>query len=223
LNLKSENDLQFDDGLLDNVNDDIIPVVGVLQREIGESGRPIIGNQTILNDGTRWKVRDEIVADNFGHIPEQQAYWKWNANDVTIVHSFFDYWFHQIKFPQLDQWVESTNIGLRQRKYKSTNRGELIRYLGLRLTGVLERRRGGVDAMFASRFSNAFRSTSNAETVFEGGDYENRFGMSKNRFVELTTNLRFTDPQPNTVDKVSYMFVFLVVACRQPAFKLAFN
>ena len=72
----------------------------------------------------------------------------------------------------------------------------MLRYLGVRLASVLERRRGGIDSYFETRVG------SSKDTIFEGGDYENRFGMSKTRFRELTTNLRFAAPAPNTVDQV---------------------
>ena len=129
-------------------------------------------------------------------MPVQQAHWKWGTNNPVLVHSIFDYWFEQIKLPQFDQWVSSTNIGLISRRYRATHRGELLRYLGVRLASVLERRRGGIDSYFETRVG------SSKDTIFEGGDYENRFGMSKTRFRELTTNLRFAAPAPNTVDQV---------------------
>ena len=88
MNLYSDNDLDFDDGLLEEGIFDMIPIVGTQNNDIGVSGRPIIGNQTILNDGTRWKVRDEILSDNFAHMPVQQAHWKWSTNDPVLVHFY---------------------------------------------------------------------------------------------------------------------------------------
>jgi hypothetical protein len=72
----------------------------------------------------------------------------------------------------------------------------MLRYLGVRLASVLERRRGGIDSYFETRVACS------KDTIFEGGDYENRFEMFKTRFRELTTNLRFAAPAPNTVDQV---------------------
>jgi hypothetical protein len=104
---------------------------------------------------------------------------------------------------QLDEWVQYTNIELQDnRKRKPTNRGGLLKFLGMRLASVLERRRGGVEACFSARVSSSSSSTSRAYTIFEGGDYESRFEMDKNRYKELTAALRFNQPQANTVDKV---------------------
>ena len=75
----------------------------------------------------------------------------------------------------------------------------MLRYLGVRLASVLKRRRGGIDAYFQTRVVS---SSSSTDTIFEGEDYENRFGISKTRLRELTTNLRLSAPAPDTVDLV---------------------
>jgi hypothetical protein len=72
----------------------------------------------------------------------------------------------------------------------------------MRLASVLERRRGGVEGCFAARVSSSSSCSSRSYTIFEGGDYESRFEMSKSRYKELTAALRFNEPQANTVDKV---------------------
>jgi hypothetical protein len=162
-----------------------------------------------LKDGSKWKVRDTVLHDNFAGQPDQQAHWIWDRGDVSRDRSFFDYWFHQIKMPQLDEWVKHTNVALREKKQSATNRGEFIKYLGIRLAAVLERRRGGVPQLFKTRGSSVSSSPSGSKapdegTISEGGDYYNRFGMTEDRFTKLTTYLRLTEPQQNTVDKVYY-------------------
>jgi hypothetical protein len=145
-------------------------------------------------------VRDTVLHDNFAGQPDQQAHWIWDRGDVSRDHSFFDYWFHQIKMPQLDEWVKHTNVALREKKQSATNRGEFIKYLGIRLAAVLERRQGGSSISSSPSSSKA----SDEGTISEDGDYYNRFGMTEDRFTKLTTYLRLTEPQQNTVDKVYY-------------------
>ena len=161
----------MDDGINEDDNIeriDAIPVPPVMNNQnIGESGRPIIGNQTIFKDGSSWKVRDDILNTNFADKPRQQAFWIWDINDISLSHTFFDYWVHQIKFSQVDSWVECTSDALRQRRQAVTSRGEIVRYLGIRLAAVIERRRGGVEACIKPRSANKEEGT-----IAEGGDYE---------------------------------------------------
>ena len=205
----SDNELDYDDGLVEEEvieRAEGVPVPPVHNfGERGQSGHPQLGNQTILENGRgyRWVVRDEIRNDNFAHRPRQQPYWKWQGENAAGPHSFYDYWFDQIKYVQLDEWVKYTNIELlNNRKLRPTNRGELLKFLGMRLASVLERRRGGVEGCFAARVSSSSSSSSRSYTIFEGGDYESRFEMSKTRYKKLTAALRFNEPQANTVDKV---------------------
>ena len=56
---------------------------------------------------------------------------------------------------------------MRQRRQAVTSRGEIVRYLGIRLAAVIERRRGGVEACIKPRSANKEEGT-----IAEGGDYE---------------------------------------------------
>jgi len=67
----------------------ISAVTGSLNRDIDISGVPIIGNQTILKDGSKWKVRDTILHDNFADRQEQEAHWIWDHGDILRDRSFF--------------------------------------------------------------------------------------------------------------------------------------
>lgn len=75
----------------------------------------------------------------------------------------------------------------------------------LELAAVIERRHGGVEACFKPRSANKAEGT-----IAEGSDYEARFGMAKSRFVELTTCLRFTEPQTNTAEKVIFLLLYIM-------------
>ena len=87
--------------------------------------------------------------------------------------------------PQLDEWVKHTSVALRGQRQAATSRGELIKYLGIRLAAVLERRQGGSSISSSPISSKA----SDEGTISEGGDYYNRFGMTEDRFIKLTTYL----------------------------------
>jgi hypothetical protein len=198
----SDNELDYDDGLVEEEvieRAEGVPVPPAHNfGERGQSGHPQLGNQTILENGRgyRWVVRDEIRNDNFAHRPRQQPYWKWQGENAAGPHSFYDYWFDQIKYAQLDEWVKYTNIELHNtRQQRPTN---IYIYIYI----LYERRRGGVEGCFSARVFSSSSSASRTYTIFEGGDYESRFEMSKSRYKELTAAFLFNEPQANTVDKV---------------------
>jgi len=57
----TDNVLDFDAGLLEEDDIYMIPIDYTQNNDIGVSGLPIIGNETVLNDGIRRKVRDAIL------------------------------------------------------------------------------------------------------------------------------------------------------------------
>ena len=67
---------------------------------------------------------------------------------------------------------------------RQLDKGEFLKWIGIRLCMVLTPLRGGIDAYFAVGSAEG--------TVYEGGNYGRRFGMPKNRFKAIQESLRFT-------------------------------
>jgi hypothetical protein len=127
-----------------------------------------------------------------------------------------DFFLNQVTLSQIDKWVEYTNVELRDQYV--TYRGELLKYLGIHLVSVLEKRRGGVNACFSTR--NATESPRSAsvlvddnKTIFEGGDYEARFGMSKSRYLKLSKCFRINLRKSDDLDAVCANVVLMLRSC----------
>jgi len=78
--------------------------------------------------------------------------------------------------------------------------GEFLKYLGIRLQGAFERNRGPF-------MSNWDKEETN-DTLTKPGNYGERFGMSRDRFKNLTTTLRLAEYNNETyVDTVSISLI----------------
>ena len=78
--------------------------------------------------------------------------------------------------------------------YERTTKGEVIKYLGIRLAMALSPLPGGVRAYWET-----ITSKEGKETIHMGGDYRKRFGMSRNRFTELSSCFRLCIPEDPTL------------------------
>jgi hypothetical protein len=76
-------------------------------------------------------------------------------------------------------------------KYNLT-RGELFKWLGIKLAMILSPLRGGIDAYFASE--------NEIGTVYEAGNFGKRFKMSKGRFKIIQESLRFAPENRQSTD-----------------------
>jgi hypothetical protein len=75
--------------------------------------------------------------------------------------------------------VTATNANLVSARKTETNLGEILSYLGIRLTSALEQRTGSVREWFMSGSDRASRS------VKEPGAYEKKFGVKRHRFNDI--------------------------------------
>jgi hypothetical protein len=86
----------------------------------------------------------------------------------------------------LDTIVEGTNVILQRKGKPKTSKGEFLKYIGIRLASVLERRRGAVRTWFKE---------GNVEgSVHQHGAYFKRFGMTATRFQALNDCMRLRPP-----------------------------
>ena len=94
----------------------------------------------------------------------------WTHNNLIghDKHPKLDFFLNQVTLSQIDKWVEYTNVELRELRQHLTNRGELLKYLGIRLVSVLEKRRGLVNACFST--INSTESPGSA-TVFDDDNF----------------------------------------------------
>lgn len=132
--------------------------------------------------------------DGFDHpsvkwTDDERAY---NAAHPTIALKYF------LKFFPAKLWnsmVEGTNHRLSSRKYTpSVTKTEIMRFLGIQITRVLERRRGPFDDLFERNLRDG--------GVLQGGDYTARFGVEKGTYKNIADHFRLRVPhQDDDVDE----------------------
>ena len=156
-----------------------------------------------------WTVIDQLRHDPTAAYNRPNARWIWTHNTHIDhdKHPKLDFFVNQVTLSQIDKWVEYTNVELRELRQYVTYRGELLKYLGIRLVSVLEKRRGGVNACFSTRNGTKSPGSTSVnvednETIFEGGDYEARFGMTKSRYLKLSECFRINLRKPDDLDAV---------------------
>ena len=69
---------------------------------------------------------------------------------------------------QLDEWVKHTSVALRGQRQAAKNREELIKYLGICLSAVLERHREGIAQLFKTSGFSVSSSPSGSKAPDEG-------------------------------------------------------
>ena len=64
-----------------------------------------------------------------------------------------------------------------------TSRGELVKYFGIRLLISLLRTHESIDSYWSQAFEE--------DTVLQGGNFNQKYGMSRNRFQNIEKSLAF--------------------------------
>lgn len=148
------------------------------------------------NEEQIWRRMGEITVDPRPSVKLHESRIRWNTSEsLRLNKKEYDYF--EKFFPQtsLIDAVYHTNVELRKGRHgKETTLGELVKYLGLRLHMTLEPIKGGIDMYFCKKRS--------VDNVLKGKDFESEYGMSKSRFLRLSTCLRFNEKRVLTPDMV---------------------
>jgi hypothetical protein len=104
---------------------------------------------------------------------------------------------------KIENYCELINDALTKKNIDYTvTKGIFLKYIGIRLTMALLRNIGGVDAAFSTEKSDE-------ETIFEAGNFKEKYGMSKNKFKYISTAFqvcRYTDQQ---LREVSSLLIYI--------------
>jgi hypothetical protein len=166
----------------------------------------VVNNQVAVNDNVLLSPHDQkwvniggpVVVDvNMNnsyphnaaiHIPDQHG----SGVDCTPLDFFY------MMFPMnflISRMVPYTNQELLRRRRTLTTEGEMIRFLGLTLAMAIDPCRGGLPAYWEN-------VDPHSEIIFTGRHYGTRFGMSRNRFLELRSYMRCA-PSPQENDYIN--------------------
>ena len=162
------------------------PLIG----EVPDSVPQVVVDPLLRPHGVLWEEIDDVVQEQCPN----------NAFGVrSIIHmasrsqelgvkSVSDYFYTLFPMAELKKIIAGTNAMLTEKNKPLTTKGEIIKYLGIRLAAVLERRRGTVRSWFQD---------GNIEnSIFQCGSYSIRFGMTVTRFQILSESFRLrTRPQ----------------------------
>ena len=98
-----------------------------------------------------------------------------------------DYFLHFFPLQVVQSMLEQTNKEMANRGYVgNVSKGELFRWMGVQLTMCIQPQRGGIESYW--------KSPEDQETVYQGGNFSQRFKMSRKRYLQIRECLRFADP-----------------------------
>ena len=98
-----------------------------------------------------------------------------------------DYFLHFFPLQVVQSMLEQTNKEMVNRGYLgNVSKGELFRWMGVQLTMCIQPQRGGIDSYW--------KSPEEEGTVYHGGNFSQRFKMSRKRYLKIRECLRFADP-----------------------------
>ena len=142
--------------------------------------------------GREWVEIDHLSVD-----PAVNAYTgitelKWGTT-LEGVEKRMEYYFY-LMFPMdsIPSILEYTNINLLTKKKAPLTKGEIIKWLGIRLAMAVEPRRGPLPTYW--------KSESDVGVVSTAANYEGRFGMKLSRFTDISSCLQLAqEPNPQPV------------------------
>ena len=142
--------------------------------------------------GREWVEIDHLSVD-----PAVNAYTgitelKWGTT-LEGVEKRMEYYFY-LMFPMdsIPSILEYTNINLLTKKKAPLTKGEIIKWLGIRLAMAVEPRRGLLPTYW--------KSESDVGVVSTAANYEGRFGMKLSRFTDISSCLQLAqEPNPQPV------------------------
>lgn len=155
-----------------------------------------------------WRPVTSISGETADRLYNDATRLNWNVLrvDTSTDKSTFNYF--QLRFPvsELSSLVPRTGCSLQSLQQKSpsdttlsdTNRGELLRLIGTRLVVALMRSHESVEAYWSSAVG--------PDTVVQGGNFGQRFGMSRHRFQSLERAVAFG---PSSSVSILYIYIYI--------------
>ena len=151
---------------------------------------PTSHKQCLLPHGRVWAVRDTLLIDPSAKDNVHSARFRWpEALTMVDVKKEIDYLYQLYPMRGLNQMLAYTNANLHSNGHVLLTRGEYLKYLGLRLAMVCERKRGPITIYWE-------QGVQPGGTIYTGADFGGRFGMTRHRFQNITQCLSFADPKP---------------------------
>ncbi|KAL5475280.1 hypothetical protein EMCRGX_G027361 [Ephydatia muelleri] len=142
--------------------------------------------------GREWVEIDHLSVD-----PAVNAYTgitqlKWGTTLESVEKRMEYYFYFMFPMDSIPSILEYTNINLLTKKKAPLTKGEIIKWLGIRLAMAVEPRRGPLPTYW--------KSESDVGVVSTAANYEGRFGMKLSRFTDISSCLQLAqEPKPQPV------------------------
>jgi hypothetical protein len=115
------------------------------------------------------------------------------------VEPIIDYMYATFPMIELDKMVEGSNIKLTEKRKPLTNKGEQLKWIGIRLVSILERRRGNVRSWFDDG--------TEPDSVLRKGNYAALYGMTATRFIDLNNCMQLRPPATTDEEKADRWYM----------------
>ena len=154
--------------------------------------------------GREWVEIDHLNVD-----PAVNAYTgitelKWGATLEGAEKSMEYYFYLMFPMDSIPSILEYTNINLLAKKKAPSTKGEMIKWLGIRLAMAVEPRRGPLPTYW--------KSESDVGVVSTAANYEGRFGMKLSRFTDIRSCLQLAqEPKPQPVKVCVFAHLKLIL------------
>ena len=177
----SDHDDNNNEGVEANPNDTTNPNEGEIVLEHPDYG------------SIKWKPVTNISGEIDTNIYSGRTTFNWNeVSERDIVEkNIFDYFILMFPMGELNNIVLHTSNNLQSEKRSrpndsslgDTSRGELMKYFGIRLLIALLRTHESIDTYWSLALEG--------DTVLQGGNFNEKYGMSRNRFQNIEKSLAF--------------------------------
>jgi hypothetical protein len=150
---------------------------------------PAAVNPLLMPNDVEWEEIEAVIQEKNPDVFTRKSTINMNRAREYGVESAVEYFYTMFPMKELSNIVQGTNFELASKGKPPTSKGEFLKWLGIRLASVLERRRGSVRSWF--------KEGSVPDSIHIHGAYAHRFGMSATRFQVLNDCLKLR-PSPAT-------------------------
>ncbi|POM70815.1 hypothetical protein PHPALM_12696 [Phytophthora palmivora] len=161
-----------------------------------EGSQPVEGevedDGSVSAHGRKWIHCDAVYIDPASFGPARKAALHWPPHLQLGERSFASYFYLMYPMDSLQTTIAETNKLLSERHHGIIGRGELFRWIGIRLAMTLEPRRGPITVFWESSVPEGSVGTS--------ANYGKQYGITCRTFQNIQSALRFAPSQAPTED-----------------------
>jgi hypothetical protein len=151
-------------------------------------------------NGRKWILGEDIKQDpqTFAYNKPTQFIWE-DMPDISR-RKELDYFLQMMPISAIVETVRETNERIKEADGSNLSFPEYLRYIGIQLAHVYDRKRGSLHSSF-------FSDKEIEGTIDLPADYANRFGMSMRRFKQISRYLQLCSKPDRPVSNSHYNYI----------------